>query len=353
MTHEVARRLVARGDQVEWFSSTFPGAAAEELLDGIHILREGQQWTVHWHAFRRYRKELRGRFDAVVDQVNTMPFFTPLWADIPRFMFIHQLAREVWWYESPIPINALGYISEPWYLRIYRSTPVLTVSRSTELDLKGLGFSGPITVVPEGLERIDVPNVRKEPVPTFLYVGRLAPSKRVSHVLKAFADFRRRSPGKLWIAGDGPPTHTRNLHSLARRLGVSQDIDFLGRVPDAAKYGLMARAHAVVLASVREGWGLVVTEANSCGTPAVAYDVPGLRDSVVNEQTGILVRPTPEGLAEGMARLCSDENVYATLVTKALIWSSRFSYDLTADAFRSAIADVVTTEVNNELTWSR
>jgi glycosyltransferase involved in cell wall biosynthesis len=338
VTHEVARRLVARGDQVEWFSSTFRGALAEEVIDGVRIVREGRQWTVHWKAFRRYHQTLRGRFDAVIDQVNTVPFFTPVWANIPRFMFLHQLAREVWWYESPLPLNLLGYLSEPWYLRLYRDTPVLTVSRSTELDLKRLGFSGPITVIPEGLDLINVPQVNKEPVPTFLYVGRLSPSKRVSHVVKAFAIFRRRSLGKLWIAGDGLPTYIRNLNALAKRLDVSRDIEFLGRVSDEAKYALMARAHAVVLASVREGWGLVVTEANACGTPAVAYDVPGLRDSVRHEETGILVRPCPEALADGMARICAGGNEYESLVTQARIWSSGFSYEATTDAFSRAIA---------------
>jgi len=266
-----------------------------------------------------------------------MPFFTPIWADVPQFMFIHQLAREVWWYESPLPINVLGYLSEPMYLRLYRGTRVLTVSRSTELDLKELGFTGPITVIPEGIGAIDVSDIQKEPLPTFLYVGRVSPSKRVSHVLKAFAIFRRRSPGRLWIAGNGPPNYSRNLNNLAKRLGISRDVEFLGRVSDQAKYALMARARAVVLASVREGWGLVVTEANACGTPAVAYDVPGLRDSVRHGQTGILVRCSPEALADGMSRICTDGDEYETMATQARIWSNGFTFESTTDAFRGAM----------------
>src|SRR5206468_8182458 len=123
-TYEVARRLVSRGHSVEWFSASFPGAEAEEEIGGVRMVRAGSQWTVHWRAFRRYRGRLSGHFDAVLDQVNTMPFFTPLWAKIPSFMLIHQLAREVWWYESPFPISALGYMAEPWYLRIYRRSRV-------------------------------------------------------------------------------------------------------------------------------------------------------------------------------------------------------------------------------------
>jgi glycosyltransferase involved in cell wall biosynthesis len=252
-------------------------------------------------------------------------------------MFIHQLAREVWWYESPFPVNALGYLSEPWYLRIYRGTPVLTVSRSTERDLRLLGFTGPITIIPEGLEEVTPPQVTKEMVPTFLYIGRLSPSKRVADVIKAFSFFRHESFGKLWIAGDGPATYIRYLYSLAMRIGVSGDIQFLGKVSDEGKYSLMARAHALLLASAREGWGLVVTEANACGTPAVVYDVPGLRDSVRHGETGIVVRPSPKALAEGMIRLCGDRKEYGRLATTARVWSSTFSYDATTDAFKRAI----------------
>jgi glycosyltransferase involved in cell wall biosynthesis len=338
LTHEVAKRLVAGGDEVEWFSATYPGAEPVEDLDGIRLVRAGHQWTVHWRAFRHYHGKLQGRFDAVIDQVNTVPFFTPLWAGIPSFMFIHQLAREVWWYEIPFPLNAVGFAAEPWYLRIYRRTPVLTVSPSTEKDLRSLGFSGPISIIPAGLEPITSQRLTKEDSPTFAYVGRLSPSKRVADVIKAFALFRVRSSGQLWIAGNGSARHVRYLLSLINRLGLTEDVHFVGRISNEEKHSLMARAHALVLASAREGWGLVVTEANACGTPAVVYDVPGLRESVRDGETGIVVEPCPRALAEGMDRLCGDEKEYARLATNARMWSSTFSYDATTEAVKQAVS---------------
>lgn len=352
MTYELAKRLVARGGHVEWFSSTFPGASASEEMDGVHIVRAGRQWTVHWHAFRRYRGRLRGRFDAVIDQVNTVPFLTPLWADIPHIMFIHQLAREVWWYESPFPINAIGFVAEPWYLRIYRRTHVLTVSRSTEEDLRRLGFSGPISIIPEGVEPIKLPELTKESRPTFLYVGRLSPSKRVVDVIKAFSLFRGRPSGQLWVAGNGSPGHLRFLVGLTKRLGVADDVHFFGRVSNEEKHILMARAHGLVLASAREGWGLVVTEANACGTPAVVYDVPGLRDSVQDGETGFLVEPSPMALAEGMNRLWGEKNEYARIASRARAWSSTLSYDATTDAVVHAIAGLPNSDSQQVSTWS-
>jgi glycosyltransferase involved in cell wall biosynthesis len=331
VTFEIARRLVLRGDSVEWFSATFPGAAAEEILEGVRIVRGGRQWTVHWSAYRRYRSKLLGRFDIVIDEVNTIPFFTPLWSDVPTVMFIHQLAREVWWYESLFPLSALGFLAEPLYLRAYRTVPVLTVSASTEDDLRRLGFKGHITVIPEGLEHGTEGPRAKSIEPTFLYVGRMAPSKRVEHAIKALALFRHATgTGTLCLVGSGSDKYQKSLIKLAGHLGVADSIVFRGRVTSSEKYRLMAAAHSLLLTSVREGWGLVVSEANACGTPAIVYDVPGLRDSVRHESTGLVVPPRPGSLADAMLRVTTDPVLYARLAAEARRWSSTFSFDQTA-----------------------
>jgi glycosyltransferase involved in cell wall biosynthesis len=334
----VLRRWVQRGDTVEWFAAGFPGAAAETAIDGIHVVRAGHQWSVHLQAMRRYRGRLRGRFDAVIDEVNTMPFFTPLWAGIPSFLLMFQLAREVWWHESRFPINLVGYALEPWYLRPYRRTPAFTISQSTIDDLRRLGFQSSITLVPIGIEPVNPPAVTRATNPTFLYVGRLAPSKRVHEILEAFRQFRAAGErARLWLVGDGDPGHVARLRRLALRLGIDQDVEFLGRLDAAAKHARMAESHAVLMASVREGWGLVVTEAAACGTPALVYDVPGLRDAVRNEETGLVVKPTPAALAQAMRRIIADPALRERLASGARAWSQTFSYDHSADVLRDGI----------------
>ncbi len=338
MTFEIARRLVKAGSSVEWFAASFPGAPAEEALDGVRIVRAGRQWTVHWQAFKRYRTSIRGRFDLVIDEVNTMPFFTPLWAGIPRIMLIFQLAREVWWHESPLPISAVGYAVEPIYLQAYRQTPVITISTSTQQDLRRLGLRGPITIIPIGIEQVQVSHQSKATTPTFLYVGRLAPSKRIGHMVEALAQFRKLTgTGRLLLAGGGSAAYQRSLHELAKRVNVEDSITFCGRVSEPEKHRLMTEAHALLMTSVREGWGLVVTEANACGTPAIVYDVPGLRDSVRNESTGLVVAPRPDSLCEGMIRVTNDRQLYDRLVVESQRWSETFSFDGAAQAVRSIL----------------
>lgn len=334
--------MVQRGDHVEWFAASYPGALSEETLEGVRIVRAGRQWTVHWAAFRAYRGKLRGKFDIVVDEVNTIPFFTPIWANVPAVMLIHQLAREVWWYEAPFPLNALGFLIEPLYLRLYRRVPVLTVSDSTSADLKRLGFRGSITIVREGLEPITNMCVVKRSEPSFLYVGRLAPSKRIGDIFLALARFRQAmGAGTLRLVGTGSLRYQRSLMKLARRLDITQSVVFCGRVSTLEKHRLMAESHALLMASVREGWGLVVTEANACGTPAIVYDVPGLRDSVRHQSTGLIVVPRPQSLSDAMIRVMDDPELYARLAVEGRRWSHTFSFDEAAMVVGQALDDTV------------
>lgn len=327
-----------QGNYVEWFSASFPGGPSEETLDGVRIIRTGRQWTVHWAAFRRYRRVVSKQFDVVVDEVNTIPFFTPLWSGIPTVMFIHQLAREVWWYESPFPISAIGYIAEPLYLRLYQKAPVVTVSQSTKNDLERMGFKGLITIIPEGIETMGQFLTSKCTEPTFLYVGRLAPSKRIGDILEAFAKFRREAgSGSLWLVGSGSERYRSSLLKRARNLNIAGKVHFCGRVSAEEKHRLMAQAHALLVTSVREGWGLVVTEANASGTPAIVYDVPGLRDSVRHDSTGLVVPARARSLADAMIRLTSDPELYDRLAAGGRRWSETFSFDESARLFGLAL----------------
>lgn len=305
------------------------------------MVRAGHQWSVHWKAFSRYQRTLSESFDIIVDETNTIPFFTPLWSNIPVVMFIHQLAREVWWYESRFPLSEIGYFAEPRYLSFYRRIPILTVSESTRRDLIELGFKGPITVLPAGLEQPATVESSRPVEPAFLYVGRLTPSKRVADLILAFAMFCNRSePGELTLVGTGSQSHVSKLKTLAADLGVLHRIRFKGYLSKESKRAEMANAHMLLMASVREGWGLVVTEANAYGTPVVAYNVPGLRDSVRHQETGLLADATPRRLADRMIELWSDRALYGRLSAAAKSSTIGLTFDQTAHVFRGVLLSV-------------
>ncbi|MFC1437427.1 glycosyltransferase family 4 protein [Streptacidiphilus sp. N1-10] len=293
-TREVLTRWAAAGHRVTWFAAAAPGAPAEERADGVDLVRRGGTLGVYRQARAWYAAQPRGRFDLLVDEVNTRPFGCGRWpGGTPAVALVHQVAREVWSARFPAPLSWAGrHLAEPHWLRSLNGTPVLTVSRSSRDSLQEYGVRD-IRLVPEGLARSPRPEVPREPHPTVVVLGRLAPVKQIDHAVEAFRLLRRTMPeARLWIVGDGP--ERRRLERSA-----PDAVTFHGRVDQARRNELLARAHVLVATSVREGWALVVDEAAAMGTPAIAYDRPGLCDSVPAAR-GVLVRPEPAALADAL-----------------------------------------------------
>jgi glycosyltransferase involved in cell wall biosynthesis len=292
-THEVCKRLVKQNgvDSLTLFTSSFDEAYEEEEVDGVRIVRIGSRYSVYRKA-RKFYERNKDHFDIVVDEINTKPFNTPAFVhQKPIVALIHQLAREFWFYETRFPVNLIGYLFlENYWLSKYRNIPTVTVSKSSEEDLRKLGFRY-VTIVPEGLNFSPLERLpEKEVKPTVLFVGRLKKAKKPDDALRAFKTIKDEIPdARLWIVGDG--YMKEGLEVLASELfPYSSDVVIFGKQSNAKKLELMSKAHVLLVPGVREGWGLVVTEASAMGTPAVAYDVPGLRDSVIDGVTGTLVQ---------------------------------------------------------------
>jgi glycosyltransferase involved in cell wall biosynthesis len=185
-------------------------------------------------------------------------------------------------------------VLEPLWLRSYRSVPALTVSQSSAESLARYHGWQDVTVVPEGHTPHPLPPVTKEATPTVVFLGRLVAMKRPEEALAAFQILTDEVPqARLWVIGDGP---------LLERLRASAppNVSFLGRLGRDELLGRLARADVLVATSVREGWGLNVSEAAACGTPSIGYAVPGLVDAVP-ASGGALVQPTPPALAEALS----------------------------------------------------
>jgi glycosyltransferase involved in cell wall biosynthesis len=338
VTHEIARRLVERGHEVTWLSSSERGLPEEEDRHGIAIVRRGGELTTHLHGPRIAR---RG-FDVVVDAINTIPYFAPLWSRAPVVVFFHQLARDVWWHEAPLPLAAIGWAAEPAYLQVYRRTPAITVSPSTRDDLRRFGLHARVDVVPLAAthEGADDPAPKRGLTGRLVAIGRLTPSKRFDHAIEALADLRRTHPqARLDLVGAGP--ELARLRRVASEYGVERQVTLHGRVPDSTRDALLAEADAVVGTSVREGWGLTVTEAALAGTPAVVYDIAGFRDAVVPGRTGVVTAPTPAALAAGIRTLLADPARHRAFGEAARARARALSWSATARAFEAALAAAV------------
>jgi glycosyltransferase involved in cell wall biosynthesis len=294
-TEEVARALAARGHALTLFAAAVEGRPEREVVGGVQIVRRGGRTGVYRAARRFWSEHAPHSYDVVVDEINTRPFMTPRWIrDTPIVALIHQLAREIWSYETLFPLSVLGrYALEPLWLRAYRRVPALTVSPSSADSLARYHGWRDVTIVPEGHTPHPVPPVANETTPTVVFLGRLVSMKRPQDAIAAFELLAADVPSaRLWMIGDGP---------LLERLRTSAppNVTFLGRLPRDDLFDRLARAHVLVATSVREGWGLNVSEAAVCGTPSIGYAVPGLVDAVA-ASGGALVDPTPDALGKAL-----------------------------------------------------
>lgn len=340
--HEVSRRWVEAGHEVTLFCGSFPGASTSGERDGVRILRKGTRWSV-FHYAADYLRRTRLAWDAVVESVNTRPFFAHRIAPgIPTVAIIYQLAREVWFHEMPLPVAALGrFALEPLWLRHYRNASVATISDSTRRDLEELGFRQ-VAVVPPG--RPDAPRVRvhKDSRPSLLFMGRLKRSKGPLDALETWRIARRFHPQvQLWVVGDGP------LRASLEREGQA-GLKVFGRVDEATKWQLAGRAHLLLVPSVREGWGLVVMEAAVAETPSIGYRVPGLVDAIRHGDTGWLCDPNPAAMASSV-RLALENPGLSMFGQRARSWVESFSWEEAAADILSRLSPCERTTMDR--TW--
>ena len=336
---ELARRLVRQGHAVTWFARRFPGCDPEDTLEGIRIVRRGGLLTTYLRAPATYLR-FRPRPDLVVDVVNTLCWQTPLFAKGRSIAFVHQLAREALLWHLPWPLSHLAFGLERFQYVTYRRTLALCPSPSTRDDLVSVGIPATNTaVVRLGVDHERYRPGSKDPDPLFLFVGRLVPVKRVDRCIGAMVSVRARHPqARLVVLGRGPAEG--DLRAQVASLGLADAVDFVSDPfapgsPERTKIELMQRAWALVLPSAKEGWGMVVTEAAACGTPAGVTGVSGLRDSVEDGRTGIIVSPdpSPEELARALLRLVEDPELRRRLGEEARVQASALSWEETFRQF--------------------
>lgn len=337
--HEVARRLVAAGCFVVQYSHAYAGAPAEETVDGVLVVRRGGKFLFNFTVMRDVRRWVRRhRIDVALDDSNKVPFLMPWFAGIPVVAQIHHLFGRVLFHETAWPMALYVLAFERIMPTVYRNTRVLTGSDSSRKELLRKGFRR-VDIAPEGVDLaryrpLDVTKGR-----AVLYVGRIKRYKGLDVIFHAAAKLKAEFPDlEVQVAGSGDDVP--RLKELAKSLGMEGWTKFLGFVSEEKKVELYAGARVVVNSSLKEGWGLTSIEANACGTPVVATDVPGLCDSVRHGETGFLV-PFGDvgGFASSLRRLLDGPEA-ESMREKALAWARKHTwepaYEVTRDALLAA-----------------
>ena len=337
--HELFGRIASsgRGHDVHLIASGWPGCAPRAVVDGMQVTRIGGRHSFALRGRGVVRRALRAQpFDVVIEDINKLPLFLPMFTSLPFVAIVPHLFGTTAFAEASPPMATVVWAAElpiPW---IYRRAAFHAISESTRDDLVRRGVSKErIVVIHPG---VDSQAYRPDPAtpraahPTFLYLGRLKRYKGVEFALRALAIARAARPDMtLDICGQGDDRP--RLERLAGALGLRDAVRFLGYVPEEEKKRLLRRAWAVVFPSPKEGWGITNVEAAASGTPALASDSAGLRESVQHQITGYLVpHGDAQGLADRMLALAADPAAVERLGRAARTFAEGLSWDAAARA---------------------
>ena len=341
--HEIFGRLATAGHRVDLLASGWDGAAPRAFLDGIDVHRVGTRYNFQFKARGYFRDRLRSNeYDVLIEDLNKIPLYTPRWRGPPVVGLVHHLFGRTIFREAPLHMATAVWLAERGIPLIYRKVPFEAVSESTADDLVSRGIPREaITVIHNGIDPdfyTPSPGTRA-PAPLFAYVGRLKKYKGVDLVLKAFAKVTR-ADARLEIAGAGD--YRPALEKLASDLGIAGRVKFPGYISPEEKRDLLRRAWATVFASPKEGWGLTNLEAAACGTPVIASDSPGLRESLLDGETGVLV---PHGdtnaLAAVMLRIAETPGLVQSMGNAGRRFAEGFTWEKSANDTLSHIQQVV------------
>jgi glycosyltransferase involved in cell wall biosynthesis len=347
---ELLGRLVERGHRVRLVCSGFAGGAEREVVNGVEVQRVGNRHSFALRARKAVRRAVRAeRPDVVIDDINKLPLCVSGLTDRPVYAIVPHLFGTTAFQEVSWPMAAMVWTAERLIPLAYRRAWFHAISESTRDDLVARGIPRErIVVVHPGVDAAhytpDDTLSRFDP-PCFVYIGRLKRYKGVDLLLRALAIAHRDRPDlELAIAGSGDDRP--RLERLAVDLHLGAAVRFLVFVDDPTKLSLLRRAVANVFPSPKEGWGITVMEAAACGTPSVASNSPGLRDSVRDGRTGLLVpHGDPEALAAAMLRLAVDRELVDRLGAAARDHARTHGWDAAADEVEAHLRDLAAGKV--------
>ena len=333
---EFMRRWAAAGLDITHRTSAAVGQPATAMRNGYRVIRRGSRYSVFPRAVGSEWIRRMGGYDALVEVWNGVPWMSPVWCRKPHITFLHHVHGPMWDQLLPRPLAGVGRAMEARFAPpFYRRTLTLTPSDATRDDLLGLGFRAErVVAVNNGVDPMFHPGGLRSASPLVLCVGRLAPVKRQDELIEAAVIAKERVPDlHVVIVGDGPLRPALEARVAAHSAGGW--ITLAGRLSHADLVAQYQRAWLVSSASLAEGWGLTLTEAAACGTPAVATDVSGHRSSVVDGVTGVLA--PLDRLGDTLADVLLDDQRREALAAAALTRARTLTWDASARGILAAL----------------
>ncbi len=341
--HNIASIWAQSGLQVTMRTSHSNGRPSSAVREGYSVSRKAGRYGVF---VRSPLSEITGRLgpcDGLVEIWNGMPFWSPLWWRGPRTIWLHHVHGPMWAQSLPGPVAKVGVtLEERIAPKIYRHQPIVTLSDSSRDELVGdLGFDDDkVTVISPGIDPFFSPGGTRSATPLVVAVGRLTPVKDFPRLVGIMAGVHERVPeARLVIVGEGYE-RDKILDAVARH-GLGNVVTLAGRISDDELLELYRSAWAVCSASTREGWGMTMTEAAACGTPAVATDISGHADAVDAGRSGLLGTTDAE-LSALLVDVLSDPELRGRLQQGALDRAAELTWEHAAVAnFEVLAADAV------------
>lgn len=333
--HNIAKNLIIQGHRVTIFCGNDGSSKKFETVEGVKIIRKGGLYSVPLCAAWYYVTRLHGKYDVIIDSAKGVPFFTPLFIRKPILALVCHVHQEMFRSELSFPVREISMFLEGRLMPfIYRNVQLLTISKSSKnaMEKLGLGKNKDIQIILPGVNYKKV-KAKKTAYPSILYVGRLRDYKNIDVLIHAMPHvLKLHKNAKLIIAGVGDME--KSLKKLTNKLNLEKHVVFTGKVTERKKYQLYASSWICAQPSMVEGWGLTNIEANICGTPVVASNVEGLRESVIHGKTGLLVKvKSATSFANAINLLIDRPTLRKTLGKNGKIWAKNFEWESASNKF--------------------
>lgn len=343
---EILRRLAKKGHNVDLLCCGFDGGDSDEVVEGVNIIRRGSRSNFNWIVPFVIKKLVKQKkYDILLEDINKIPFYSPLYLKIPRLVVIPHLFSNTIFKEINFLLGSYIYFFEKPFSVVYKKYHTMVISKSTAEEIIERGIDKSLVHVVEcGIEHslynTDT-DTAKFSQPTIIYLGRIKKYKSIETAIDAMPQIIKHVPdARLIIVGTGD--HLPALKERVKTMHLDWKVEFKGFVSHEVKVKLLRQSHLSIYSSLKEGWGLTNIEANACGTPVLAARVPGLRDSVDEGKSGLLFEyGNVNEYAEMAIKILSDNEFRSKLEQGALKHAAKFSWDNTADQTEKLIEIVL------------